>query len=67
MGSSIAALTAFAVLGARNLGFGSFGVAAWIGPTVLLVPMSILTVDTTDESSGWMRGSRNASVQRLVI
>ena len=42
VGSSIAALTAFAVLGSRSLGFGSFGPAAWIGPTVVLLPVSIL-------------------------
>jgi uncharacterized membrane protein len=42
IGSSIAALTAFAVLGSRSLGFGSFGVAAWIGPTLVFLPVSIL-------------------------
>ncbi len=42
IGSSIAALTAFAALGSRSLGFGSFGVAAWIGPTLVFLPISIL-------------------------
>lgn len=42
IGSSIAALTAFAALGSRSLGFGSFGIAAWIGPTLVFLPISIL-------------------------
>ena len=42
IGSSIAALTAFAALGSRSLGLGSFGVAAWIGPTLIFLPISIL-------------------------
>lgn len=42
IGSSIAALTAFAALGSRSLGFGSFGLIAWIGPTLVFVPISIL-------------------------
>ncbi|MBP6704059.1 MAG: DUF2306 domain-containing protein [Vicinamibacteria bacterium] len=42
VGSSIAALTAFSAIGARSLGFGSFGLIAWIAPTVVFVPISIL-------------------------
>jgi hypothetical protein len=42
VGSSIAALTAFAALGSRTLGLGSFGAAAWIGPTVIFIPVSML-------------------------
>lgn len=42
VGSSIAALTAFSALGSRSLGFGSFGLLAWIGPTLVFVPISIL-------------------------
>lgn len=42
VGSSIAALTAFAAIGGRSLGLGSFGLVAWIGPTLVLVPVSIL-------------------------
>lgn len=41
VGSSIAALTAFAALGSRTLGLGSFGVAAWIGPTLIFLPISM--------------------------
>jgi uncharacterized membrane protein len=42
MGSSIAALTAFSALGSRSLGMGSFGFAAWVGPTLILLPVSML-------------------------
>jgi hypothetical protein len=42
LGASIAALTAFATLGARNLGLTGLGVLAWIGPSLVLVPVSIL-------------------------
>lgn len=42
VGSSVAALTAFAALGSRSLGFGSFGVVAWIGPTLVFLPISIV-------------------------
>jgi uncharacterized membrane protein len=42
VGSSIAALTAFSALGSRSLGLGSFGFAAWVGPTLVLLPVSML-------------------------
>ncbi len=42
MGASIAALTAFLVLGSRALGIGGLGLVAWILPTVVLVPVTIL-------------------------
>lgn len=42
LGASIAALTAFATLGARNLGLTGLGVLAWIGPSLALVPVAVL-------------------------
>lgn len=42
VGSSIAALTAFSAIGGRTLGFGSFGLVAWIAPTLLFLPIAIL-------------------------
>lgn len=42
MGASIAALTAFLVLGSRTLGLGGLGLVAWIAPTLVFVPVSVL-------------------------
>lgn len=42
MGSGIATLTAFSALGGRTLGFDAFGVVAWVAPTVVILPISVL-------------------------
>jgi uncharacterized membrane protein len=42
IGSAIATLTAFAVFGARRFGLDGLGAAAWILPTLILVPVSIV-------------------------
>ena len=42
IGASIAALTAFAVLNAQRIGFGFFSPAAWVLPSAILIPVSIV-------------------------